>query len=129
VEILGIGIDLVEIGRIRKMLERHGEHFVARVFTEGERDYCAAMADPAPFYAARFAAKEAVAKALGTGIGAQLAWLDVDVHREESGRPHIVLSGAGAETAAALRVTGILLTLSHAEQYAIAQVMAVRSAA
>lgn len=127
-EILGIGIDLVEIGRIRKMLERHGEHFVARVFTQGEREYCAAMADPAPFYAARFAAKEAVSKALGTGIGAQLAWLDVDVQREESGRPRVVLSGAGAETAAALGATRILLTLSHAEHYAIAQVMIGRDA-
>ena len=126
-EILGIGIDLVEIGRIRKMLERHGEHFVARVFTSGEREYCAAMADPAPYYAARFAAKEAVSKALGTGIGAQLAWHDVDVHREESGRPRVVLSGAGVETAAALGVTDILLTLSHAEHYAIAQAMVVRN--
>jgi holo-[acyl-carrier protein] synthase len=127
VDILGIGIDLVEIARIRKMLERHGEHFVARVFTAGEREYCARMADPAPVYAARFAAKEAVSKALGTGIGEQLAWLEIDVRRESSGRPQVILSGAGAKTLAALGATGVLLTLSHAEHYAIAQAMLIRA--
>lgn len=127
-EILGIGIDLVEIERIRKMLDRHGEHFIARVFTAGERQYCAGMADPAPFYAARFAAKEAVSKALGTGIGAQLSWLEIDVQREASGRPGVILSGAGAETMANLGGTGLLLTLSHAEHYAIAQAMLIRAA-
>ncbi len=124
-EILGIGIDLVEVERIRRMLERHGEHFIRRVFTEGEREYCARMSDPAPFFAARFAAKEAISKALGTGIGAQLGWLEIDIQRENSGKPTAILSGAGAATMAALGGTGLLLTMSHTQQYATAQAMLV----
>ena len=95
-KIIGTGIDIVESARLAESIQRHGERFLARVFTEGERQYCAAMKKPETFYAARFAAKEAVSKAFGTGIGAQLGWLDIEVRRKASGEPFVVLSGEGA---------------------------------
>jgi holo-[acyl-carrier protein] synthase len=123
--ILGIGIDIVENARIRQMLERHGEHFLQRIFTGAEREYCERMRDPAPFFAARFAAKEAVAKAFGTGIGAEMEWRDIEVRRADTGKPSIALSGAGAATAKKLSVAEVLISLSHSEHYAIAQAMLV----
>ncbi len=123
-KILGTGIDIVESARLAESIKRHGEHFLARVFTEGERQYCAGMKRPETFYAARFAAKEAVSKAFGTGIGAQLGWLDIDVRRKASGEPFVVLSGAGAATAARLGIAEILLSLSHSEHYAVAHALA-----
>ena len=124
--ILGIGIDIVENDRIRTMLARHGERFLDRVFTEKEQEYCGRMRDSAPHYAARFAAKEAVSKALGTGIGEDVEWRDIEVVREESGRPSIVLTGSGAATAARLGVTEVMITLSHTEHYAVAQAMLIK---
>ena len=92
--ILGLGTDLVEVARIEQSIARHGERFLQRMFTENEIAYCAAMKTPAPFYAARFAAKEAVAKALGTGIGAACGWLDIEVRRKAGGEPFVVLHAA-----------------------------------
>jgi holo-[acyl-carrier protein] synthase len=123
--ILGIGIDIVENERIRTMLTRHGDRFLDRVFTDDEREYCGRMRDPAPHYAARFAAKEAVSKALGTGIGHDIEWREIEVIRSESGKPSVVLTGSGAATAERLGVTQILITLSHTEHYAVAQAMLV----
>jgi holo-[acyl-carrier protein] synthase len=119
--ILGIGIDIVETERIRQMLTRHGDHFLERIFTSDERQYCAAMRDPAPFFAARFAAKEAVAKAFGTGIGAEVEWRDIEVQRAATGKPSVALSGAGAAFAEKLGVAEVLISLSHSEHYAVAQ--------
>ena len=90
--ILGIGVDLVEVERIDQSIERHGAHFLQRVFTEREIAYCSKMRTPGPHYAARFAAKEAVSKAFGTGIGASVGWLDIEVARKPSGeigRAHV----------------------------------------
>jgi holo-[acyl-carrier protein] synthase len=123
--ILGLGIDLVEVARIEQSIERHGERFLRRVFTEGEIAYCAAMKAPAPFYAARFAAKEAVSKALGTGIGAECGWLEIEVRRKASGAPFVVLHGAAADTARRLGIATVLLSLSHTRHSAIAQAIAV----
>jgi holo-[acyl-carrier protein] synthase len=122
--ILGTGIDIVETARLASAIERHGERFLARIFTEGEKQYCGAMKAPAPFYAARFAAKEAIAKALGTGIGAQLGWLEIDIRRKATGEPFVVLTGAGAETARRLGITELRLTMSHTEHYAVAHALA-----
>ena len=118
--VLGIGVDIVETTRIETSLTRFGERFLARVFTEGESEYCRSMPFPARHYAARFAAKEAVSKAFGTGIGAKAGWRDLEVKRRESGEPYLVLHGAALETAERLGVTQSHLSLSHTEHYAVA---------
>ncbi len=118
--VLGLGVDIVEIARIAAAIERSGQPFLDRVFLPSEQAYCGTQRKPARCYAARFAAKEAVAKALGTGIGAQLAWHDMEVRRGENGAPSIVLHGRGAETARSLGVTKIFVSLSHSEHYAVA---------
>src|SRR5262252_9288217 len=114
--VIGIGVDLVECTRIERSLERFGEKFLRRVFTEGEIEYSMSMKFPARHLAARFAAKEAVSKAFGTGIGKSMGWRDIDVQKEPSGEPFLVLTG-GAETLA--RERGILnawITLSHTDE-------------
>ncbi|MEQ1861625.1 MAG: holo-ACP synthase [Chthoniobacteraceae bacterium] len=126
--VVGIGVDIIEVARIRASLDRHGERFHDRICTAGEAEYCLRMRDPAPFFAARFAAKEAVSKALGTGIGAQCGWLDIEVRRKASGEPFIVLHGAGAETAKRLGIAEVRVSLSHTEHYACAQAVAVGAA-
>lgn len=124
-KILGTGIDIVEIERIAASIARHGEPFLARIFTAGEREYCAAMRKPEIFYAARFAAKEAVSKAFGTGITAQVGWRDIEVRRKASGEPFVALHGEGAATARRLGIAEIHLSLSHSDHYAVAHALAV----
>src|SRR5438067_5101870 len=119
-KVLGIGVDVVETARIESSIERFGERFLRRVFVQGEIDYCSSMPRPALHYAARFAAKEAVSKAFGTGIGSHMGWQDIEVRRKESGEPFIVLHGAAAEFARALHVTETLVSLSHADHYSVA---------
>lgn len=123
--ILGTGVDIVETARIAAAITRHGERFLKRVFLEGEQQYCAKMAGSERFYAARFAAKEAVSKAFGTGIGAALGWLDIEVRRKPSGEPFIVLHGHGVETARRLGIQEIRVSLSHSDHYAVAQALAI----
>ena len=125
--VVGIGVDIVDVARIRASLGRHGERWQQRICTPGEIEYCARMRDPAPSFAARFAAKEAVSKALGTGIGVECGWLDIEVCRRETGEPFIQLHGAGAETAARLGIAQVLVSLSHTEHSAVAQAVAVRA--
>ncbi len=120
---IGTGIDLVENGRIAASLERYGERFLHRVFLPGEIAYCGKMRNPAPHYAARFAAKEALSKAFGCGIGDSIGFLDMEVIRAESGAPSIRLHGGGIALAQRRGVTKIFLSLSHTEQYAVAQVI------
>ena len=122
--ILGLGVDIVETARIAASVERHGEPFLRRIFTDAEIAYCSQMADPTQCYAARFAAKEAVSKAFGTGIGPDLGWRDIEVHRRETGAPFIVLTGAGAATAARLGIREVRISLSHSEHYAVANAIA-----
>ncbi len=121
---LGLGVDIVEIARLTLAIERQGQAFLDRCFLPAEQDYCNTHREPARSYAARFAAKEAVAKALGTGFGAQLGWCDVEVRRKPSGEPFIVLHGTGAETAKLLGITTLLVSLSHSEHYAVANAIA-----
>jgi|SRR5581483_10735354 len=121
--VFGIGVDLVECARIERSLERFGEKFLRRVFTEGEIDYSMSMKFPARHLAARFAAKEAVSKAFGTGIGKSMGWRNIDVRKKKSGEPFLVFSGAAQELATKRGVTSALITLSHTEHHAMACVV------
>lgn len=122
--IRGLGVDLVDVPRVRTLLERHGDRFKERTFTAGEIAYCDGCADPAMHYAARFAAKEAAAKALGTGLWAEgVDWKDFEVTRAANGRPGLRLHGAAASHAAALGVRHAHLSLSHTRELALAQVI------
>jgi holo-[acyl-carrier protein] synthase len=118
--ILGTGIDLIEVARIAASYAKFGDRFVNRVLLPDEIAYCLAHKNPAPFLAVRFAAKEAVSKAFGTGIGAQLGWQDIEVRRKESGEPFVVLHGKGAELLAARGARQLHLSLTHTENYAAA---------
>ena len=121
--VVGIGVDLVDVERIQHSIDRFGERFVERVFTEGEIAYCQSMKFPARHFAARFAAKEAVSKAFGTGIGKAMGWRDIDVHKKESGEPFLVLH-RGADTLARDRaVRSAWITLSHTDQQAVAMIV------
>ena len=97
--VLGIGVDLVECARIQHSLDRFGDRFLHRVFTDGEIAYAQSMKFPARHLAARFAAKEALSKAFGTGIGKAMAWKDIDVHKKPSGEPFVVLEGGAKDLA------------------------------
>src|SRR5436853_6248802 len=121
--VFGIGVDLVECARIERSLDRFGEKFLRRVFTEGEIDYSMSMKFPARHLAARFAAKEAVSKAFGTGIGKSMGWRNIDVRKKKSGEPFLVFSGAAQELATKRGVTSALITLSHTERHAMACVV------
>ena len=123
--VLGIGVDIVETARIQSSVERFGDRFLARVFTQGERDYCGAMPHPARHYGARFAAKEAVSKAFGTGIGKQIGWRDIEVKRRDTGEPYVQLQGRAAEYAASLGVHTTLISLSHSDHYAVANAIVI----
>lgn len=117
----GIGIDLVEVPRIREMLAKHGQRFKERTFTAGEIAYCDACAEPAMHYAARFAAKEAAAKALGTGLWNEgVSWTDIEVVRAENGRPSLLLHGAARLHAGEATC---LVSLTHTSEHAMAQVI------
>ena len=118
--ILGIGIDIIEVARIQASHEKFGERFLTRILHPNEISYCLSYKAPAPFLAARFAAKEAISKAFGTGIGAQLGWQDIEIRRKESGEPFVVLHGKGAELFAARGARQLHLSLTHTENYAAA---------
>jgi holo-[acyl-carrier protein] synthase len=122
-KIIGIGVDIVETARIEASISRHGDRFLQRVFTAGEIAYCSGMKCAACHFAARFAAKEAVSKAFGTGIGEKMEWRDIEVQRKESGAPFLVLHGGAARMAEVGGVAEMLLSLSHSDQYAVASVV------
>jgi holo-[acyl-carrier protein] synthase len=122
-DIVGIGTDACEIDRIAASLEKYGDRFLRKVYTEGEVAYCRRKRDPSPSLAARFAAKEAAAKALGTGIARGVFWTDIEVVRGKGGPPSIVFHGGAAERFAAIGGTSSLLTLTHARELAIAHVL------
>jgi len=121
--VLGIGVDLVECARIERSLDRFGEKFLRRVFTEGEIEYSMSMKFPARHLAARFAGKEAVAKAFGTGIGKAMGWRNIDIRKKKSGEPFLVFSGPAQELATNRGVTAALITLSHTDHHAVACVV------
>lgn len=120
----GIGVDMVEIARMEKVLARRPS-FATRVFTADERAYCERMARPAQHYAARFAAREAVLKALGTGFSQGIGFADVSVARNEAGQPQAQLAGRAAEVAAQKGVQEVALSLSYTHDVAVANAVAV----
>ena len=122
--IKGHGVDIVEIARIGEMLALHPERFVAKCFTPGEVAYCGQGATRVERFAARFAAKEATLKALGTGWRDGIAWTDIEIASELSGRPTLGVSGEAAKIAAGLGVTRWHISLSHSKSHAIASVIA-----
>ncbi len=126
-DIVGLGTDIVEVPRIAKMIERHGESFLQRVFTAYEIAYCQQRKLDAEPFAGRWAAKEAVMKVLGTGFVQGAHFPEIEVLAEASGRPRVVLRGATAELARTLGIDDILITISHCRAYATATAIGVRS--
>ena len=120
-----MGVDIVEITRFDGAVQRQGQKLLDRLFLPSEQAYCSPQREPSRCYAARFAVKEAVSKALGTGIGAQLGWLDIEIRRKATGEPFVVLHGEGAETARRLGIDEVLVSLSHSEHSAVANAIAV----
>lgn len=122
--VLGLGTDLIEIERIEASIDRFGERFLERLFTPGEIAYCLRKkANAAESFAARFAAKEATAKALGTGISRGVSWKEIEVRREAGQRPTLHLSGRAARTAEVIGMKYIHLSLAHSRDMAIAVVV------
>jgi holo-[acyl-carrier protein] synthase len=120
--IKGFGVDIVEIDRVEKAMERR-KKFIGRIFTEKEAKYCSRRPKPAAHFALRFAAKEAVAKALGTGIGL-ISWRDIEVINEKKGKPKVILKGKAKEVAAKEGVEEIFISLSYTRGNAIASAIA-----
>ena len=118
--ILGTGIDIIEVARVRGAHEKFGERFVNKILLPPELAYCVSHKNSAPHLAARFAAKEAVSKAFGVGIGAALGWLDIEVCRRESGEPYVTLHGKGRTLLEERHARIVHLSLSHTEIYATA---------
>lgn len=118
--ILGLGMDIVETKRIADSMERFGDRFINRIFLDGEVAYARSMKHPHLHLAARFAAKEAISKAFGTGIGRELGWRDLEVVRETSGAPKVVLHGRAEAYARSRGVHEVLITLSHTTEYGAA---------
>ncbi len=123
--ITGIGVDLVNIPRMREVIGRWQERFLQRVFTEAEIAYCRGRRDPVPHFAARFAAKEAGLKALGTGLRLGVSWRELEVRRERGQAPELVLSGRSKEIGRSRGGSRVLLALTHEGEYALAQAMLV----
>lgn len=121
--IVGSGIDLVEIDRIQRSLDRFGERFLNRVYTRAEQVYCLRKHHAAESLAARFAAKEAGAKALGTGMSHGVTWVEIEVVREPGGRPTIQFHGRAAEIAGTLKARRAALSLTHSRNLAMASVV------
>lgn len=122
--ILGTGIDMIEIERVAHSIERYGVRFLARVYTPGEIAYCQRKRhNAAESFAARFAAKEAAAKALGTGIGFGVTWREIEVGREPSGRPLLLLHGRAAEIAEAMGVRNSSVSITHTRTESMAMVV------
>lgn len=123
-QIFGIGIDIVETERVEQSISKFESHFINRIFTEREQQYCSSMANPITHYAVRFAAKEAVSKAFGTGLG-EISFLDIEVIRDGVGKPSVVLYGNGKKFTETNGITQIMISLSHSDAYAAANAVAV----
>jgi len=120
--IQGVGTDIIEIQRISEAIARHGDRFLDRLFTEQEKKYCAQYKDATPRYAGRFAAKEAILKALGTGLQAEVTWKEIEIINDAQGKPEVHLS---ARLSKALSVAHIFLSISHCNDYATATAIVV----
>ena len=121
--IIGMGVDIAEVGRIQAAIERHGEVFLRRVYTANEREYCEQFKNRYERYAGRFAAKEAGMKALGTGWRRGVRWVDLEVVREAGGRPTLALGGEAGKIALQLGVKHVALSITHTKAQALAQVI------
>jgi holo-[acyl-carrier protein] synthase len=124
--LLGLGCDLIEVERIHGVLQRHGERFLQRIFTEEERSYCSGLKHPHKHYAARWAAKEAVSKTLTTGIGAHLDWTSVSIYHGMRQEPLVRLDDKARTLLQQVGATGVLISLSHTETHAMAVAALVR---
>ena len=124
--IVGLGTDIVEIVRIGQMIERHGELFLQRVYTEQEIKYCQRRKEAIQHYAGRWAAKEAVMKTLGTGFTRGVGWRDIEVVNRQSGRPVIEITGGAQKVALGLGIDEFLITISHCRAYATATAIALQ---
>ena len=125
-EIVGLGTDIVECVRIRKMIEDHGELFLQRVYTEKEIRYCNSQRRATEHFAGRWAAKEAVLKALGTGWRRGISWRDIEIRNDPSGQPKVAVRGGAKEIAKKLRLDDVLISISHCRTCATAYAIAVR---
>jgi len=121
--IVGMGIDIAEVERIKGAIERHGEVFLRRIFTAKEREYCERFRNKFERYAGRFAVKEAAMKALGTGWSRGVRWVDIEVVRQKGGRPTLTLAGEAGKIAKQLGVKHIALSITHTAAQAFAQVI------
>jgi holo-[acyl-carrier protein] synthase len=128
-EILGIGTDIIECPRIGKMIEQHGELFLRRVYTEREIRYCQSRKHAIEHFAGRWAAKEAILKALGTGWSPGIAWTDIEVRNGVGGQPRVLVCGGVKEAALKRGIGDILLSISHCRTYATAYALAISPAA
>ena len=122
--IIGHGIDAVDVARIAAMIEKHGDRFIDRCFTRGEQDYAESSKRKTEHYAARFAAKEAILKCIGTGWSQGVAWTDAEVIREPSGKPTVALHGIAAEIAKTQGITRWTISLTHTSKMAFASAIA-----
>jgi holo-[acyl-carrier protein] synthase len=127
VEIVGIGTDIVECVRVGRMIERHGELFLGRVYTEREVRYCQARKRAVEHFAGRWAAKEAILKCLGIGWRRGLCWTDMEIRTGQQGEPAVHLCGACKDTAQARHIADILVSISHCRAYAVAYALALGS--
>ena len=125
-EIVGIGTDIVECVRIRRMIEEHGELFLQRVYTDKEIRYCQSRRQATEHFAGRWAAKEAVLKALGTGWRRSISWRDVEIRNDPSGQPRVAVRGEAKEIAKKRHLEDMLITVSHCRTFATAVAIAVR---
>jgi len=125
--VLGIGTDIVECLRIAEMIERHGELFILRVFTQHEFEYCSSRKAATQHYAGRWAAKEAVLKAMGTGWTQGIRWRDIEVRNDYEGRPRIALGGGAREICERLGIVDMLVSISHCRTHATAFAIALGS--
>ena len=117
-KVLGIGIDIIEVDRVQRACERHGDRFLNRIFTAEELEYCFRMKNPYPHLAGRFAAKEAVAKAFTTGIGEYLKWKSVSIYKGERNQPLVRLDEQGESLLRSFEGSGVLVSLAHLKSHA-----------
>lgn len=122
--ISGLGNDIIEIDRVQKLILEHGQKFLDKIFTKAEQEYCSRFKDSASRYAGRFAAKEAIVKALGTGFSQGISWLDVEAVNDERGKPMVRLHGKAGEMFAGV---GVILSISHCRTFAVATAVACSS--
>ena len=125
--VIGLGTDIVEVDRIRQAYESHTERFLSRVFTEEEQRYCMGMKNPFPHLAARFAAKEAVSKAFGTGICGLFEWKSVSIRKGERGEPHAQLDEKAQRLLASIGGTNVIVSLSHTKVHAQATAIIIKA--